>query len=216
MIDTIIFDMDGTLLNTLDDLTDSVNYALQKLGKPLHTNDEVRMMVGNSVNYLIEKAMPHGSSAEDIDRCLKIYEEHYHGNLRNKTAPYEGITDMLRAVKAAGYKLAVVSNKSDGFTKELTRDFFGEFISTAIGRSEKFPRKPAPDSVWHAMELLGSEKATTVYVGDSEVDCITARNAGLSCVGCLWGFRDKETLEAEGVTAVISHPSELVEAIEKL
>ena len=208
--------MDGTLLNTLDDLTDSVNYAMEQMGVHLYTADEVRMMVGNSAHHLIKCALPDGAGEDEITRCLEIFEKHYHGNLRNKTAPYSGIIEMLRAVKAAGYKLAVVSNKSDGFTKELARDFFGEYITTAIGRSEKFPRKPAPDSVWHAMELLGSEKATTVYVGDSEVDCITARNAGLPCVGCLWGFRDRETLEAEGVTAVISHPSELVEAIEKL
>lgn len=213
MIDTMIFDMDGTLLNTLADLTDSVNFAIEQMGVPLYTADEVRMMVGNSAHHLIKCALPDGAGEDEITRCLEIFEKHYHGNLRNKTAPYEGIIDMLRAVKAAGYKLAVVSNKSDGFTKELTRDFFGEFISTAIGRSERFPRKPAPDSVWHAMELLGSTRETTVYVGDSEVDCITARNAGLPCIGCLWGFRDRVTLEAEGVTAVISHPSELVDAI---
>lgn len=213
MIDTIIFDMDGTLLNTLDDLTDSVNFAMEQMGVPLHTADEVRMMVGNSAHHLIKCALPDGAGEDEITRCLEIFEKHYHGNLRNKTAPYDGIVDMLGKVKAAGYKLAVVSNKSDGFTKELTRDFFGEFISTAIGRSEKFPRKPAPDSVWHAMELLGSTRETTVYVGDSEVDCITARNAGLPCIGCLWGFRDRVTLETEGVTAVISHPNELVDAI---
>ncbi len=216
MIDTIIFDMDGTLLNTLDDLTDSVNYAMGQMGTPLHTADEVRMMVGNSAHHLIKCALPDDAGEDEIARCLEIFEKHYHGNLRNKTAPYEGVIDMLREVKAAEYKLAVVSNKGDAFTKELTRDFFGEYIATAIGRCEAFPRKPAPDSVWHAMELLGSEKATTVYVGDSEVDCITARNAGLPCIGCLWGFRDKETLEAEGATAVISHPSELVKIIEKI
>ena len=213
MIDTIIFDMDGTLLNTLDDLTDSVNYAMEQMGVPFHTADEVRMMVGNSAHHLIKCALPNGAGEDETARCLEIFEKHYHGNLRNKTAPYEGIIDMLRAVKAAGSKLAVVSNKSDGFTKELTRDFFGEFISTAIGRSERFPRKPAPDSVWPAMELLGSTRETTVYVGDSEVDCIPARNAGLPCIGCLWGFRDRVTLEAEGVTAVISHPNELIDAV---
>ena len=216
MIDTIIFDMDGTLLNTLDDLTDSVNFAMEQMGVPLHTADEVRMMVGNSAHHLIKCALPDGAGEDEITRCLEIFEKHYHGNLRNKTAPYEGIIDMLGKVKAAGYKLAVVSNKTDVFTKKLTRDFFGEYISAAIGRSEKFPRKPAPDSVWHAIELLGSTRETTVYVGDSEVDCITARNAGLPCIGCLWGFRDRETLEAEGVTAVISKPEELISAVAEI
>ena len=216
MIDTVIFDLDGTLLNTLDDLTDSVNYALEKLGKPLHTSEEVRMMVGNSVNYLIKKAMPEGSSEEELKQCLEIYEKHYHSNMQNKTAPYEGIREMLATVKEQGYKTAVVSNKSDGFTKSLVADFFGEFITLAQGRSELFPRKPAPDSVWHVMNLLGSTKETTAYVGDSEVDVITARNAGIPCFGCLWGFRDRETLEAEGAAAIISHPSELVEKLNSL
>lgn len=216
MIDTIIFDLDGTLLNTLDDLTDSVNYALEKLGKPLHTSEEVRMMVGNSVNYLIEKAMPEGSSEEEINLCIKIYEEHYHSNMRNKTAPYEGIREMLATVKEMGYKTAVVSNKSDRFTKALVEEFFGEFITVAQGRSEFFPRKPAPESVWHVMNLLESSKATTAYVGDSEVDCITARNAGVPCIGCLWGFRDRETLEAEGAAEIIAYPDELIKAVKTL
>ncbi len=216
MINTVIFDLDGTLLNTLDDLTDSVNFALEKMGAPLHTSEEVRMMVGNSVNYLIEKAMPEGSSLDEQNRCLKIYEEHYHANMRNKTAPYKGIIEMLAAVKAEGYKTAVVSNKSDGFTKALVKEFFGEYIRIAQGRSPEFPRKPAPDSVWHAMELLGSEKSEAVYVGDSEVDVITARNAGLPCVGCLWGFRDEATLKSEGAAAIIAEPLQLLKAIEKL
>ncbi len=216
MIDTIIFDLDGTLLNTLDDLTDSVNYALAQLGKPLHTSEEVRMMIGNSVNYLIEKAMPEGSSEEEINRCLAAYEKHYHTNMNNKTAPYKGIHEMLATVKEQGYKTAVVSNKSDRFTKVLVEQYFGEFITVAQGRSEFFPRKPAPDSVWHVMNLLGSSKETTAYVGDSEVDVITARNAGVPCVGCLWGFRDRETLESEGAAAIIAAPDELIKAVETL
>ena len=151
-----------------------------------------------------------------MKRCLEIYEKHYHTNMNNKTAPYAGICEMLAAVKQLGYKTAVVSNKSDGFTKSLVADFFGEFITLAQGRSELFPRKPAPDSVWHVMNLLGSQKETTAYVGDSEVDVITARNAGIPCIGCLWGFRDRETLESEGAAVIISQPSELLEAIVKL
>ncbi len=213
MINTVIFDLDGTLLNTLEDLTDSVNFALKKMGAPLHTCEEVRMMVGNSVNYLIEKAMPLGSSLDEQNRCLKIYEEHYHTNMQNKTAPYNGIKEMLSELSAKGYKMAVVSNKSDGFTKALVKDFFGEYIAEAIGRSAYVPRKPAPDSVLKIMSVLGSKKDEAVYVGDSEVDVKTAKNAGLPCVGCLWGFRDEATLKAEGAAAIITAPCELAAAI---
>lgn len=216
MINTVIFDLDGTLLNTLEDLTDSVNFAMEKMGVPLHTIEEVRMMVGNSVNYLIEKALPEGSSAEEINRCIEVFENHYHDNMRNKTAPYDGIIQMLSALKAKGYKMAVVSNKSDGFTKALVKDFFGEFITQATGRSADIPRKPAPDSVLRTMSVLDSESRETVYVGDSEVDVMTARNAGVPCIGCLWGFRDEATLKAEGAAAIISEPTKLLEAIEKL
>lgn len=216
MIDTVIFDLDGTLLNTLDDLTDSINFAMDKMGVPVHTADEVRMMVGNSAHFLIRAAMPEGTQEDEILRCMAVFEEHYHSNLRNKTAPYKGILQMLSAVKAKGYKTAVVSNKGDAFTKELVRDFFGEYIGVAVGRSEKFPRKPAPDTVWYALELLGSEKETSVYVGDSEVDVITARNAQMACISCLWGFRDKETLEKEKPAVIIDSPEQLIKAVESL
>lgn len=216
MIDTIIFDLDGTLLNTLEDLTDSVNYAMEKMGVPLHTQAEVRMMLGNSAHFLLKSAMPEGSAEEEISRCMAFFEEHYHSNLRNKTAPYEGICEMLSHIREAGYKTAVVSNKGDAFTKELVKDFFGEFIEFAVGRSERFQRKPAPDTVWYAMELLGSEKEKTAYVGDSEVDVMTARNAGIPCVSCLWGFRDRETVEKENPAVIIESPDQLLNAIKSL
>ncbi|MBQ5824964.1 MAG: HAD family hydrolase, partial [Clostridia bacterium] len=213
MIDTVIFDLDGTLLNTLDDLTDSVNYALSSLGYPVRTSDEVRMMVGNSVIYLIEQALPEGTEKEQFERCLAAFEEHYKTNMRNKTAPYGGVEQMLADVKSAGYKVAVVSNKPDVFTKKLVDELFGEYIPFAIGRSEDIPRKPAPDMVLYAMQRLGSDTSTTVYVGDSEVDVITSKNAGVPCIGCLWGFRDKATLEREGAEYLVSSPSELIETI---
>ncbi len=216
MIDTVIFDLDGTLLNTLDDLADSVNYALHSLGYPERTVDEVRMMVGNSVIYLIEKALPEGTDKARFDRCLSIFEAHYKENMRNKTAPYNLVMQMLSDVKASGYKMAVVSNKPDVFTKELVSELFGEYIPLAIGRSDDMPRKPAPDMVLYAIKQLGSDKSTTVYVGDSEVDVVTSKNAGLPCVGCLWGFRDRETLENEGADYLISSPSELVETLKHI
>lgn len=215
MIDTVIFDLDGTLLDTLDDLTDSVNYAMNKFGFPCHTRDEVRLMVGNSVIYLIETAVPQGTDKQVIEECISAFEQHYAGNMRNKTAPYEGIMQMLEQVKAGGYKAAVVSNKPDGFTKQLVRELFGEYVSLAIGRSDSFPRKPAPDMVLHALDLLESSTKTAVYVGDSEVDALTAANAGMPCVGCLWGFRDRQTLEESGITCFASSPDELIGIFER-
>ena len=216
MNNTVIFDLDGTLLNTLDDLTDSVNFALGEMGYPLHTADEVRMMVGNSVIYLIEQALPDGTDKEIFDKTLALFESHYQTNMRNKTAPYDGVMQMLDKLSTEGYKLAVVSNKPDVFTQELVSELFGDYIPLAIGRSETIARKPAPDMLELAMKQLGSDPDSTVYVGDSEVDVETSINAGVDCVGCLWGFRDRETLESAGAEFIISSPDELVGLIEKL
>ncbi len=216
MKDTVIFDLDGTLLNTLDDLTDSVNFALSKMGCPTHTADEVRMMVGNSVIYLIEHALPEGTGKEIFDKTLALFESHYQTNMRNKTAPYNGVVQMLADLKQRGYKLAVVSNKPDVFTKQLVSELFNEYIPLAIGRSETIARKPAPDMLLLAVEQLGSKIESTVYVGDSEVDVQTAINADVDCVGCLWGFRDRETLESAGSKHIVFSPDELVELIKKM
>ncbi|MBQ9553008.1 MAG: HAD family hydrolase [Clostridia bacterium] len=216
MIDTVIFDLDGTLLDTLDDLTDSVNFALRQMGCPERTKEEIRMAVGNSVDYLIEKALPEAHTEQDHARCKAIYEEHYRGNMQNKTAPYAGVDAMLRALSEVGMKMAVVSNKSDAFTKTLVAELFGEHIKTAVGQTYDRARKPAPDGVLYALELLGADRENAVYVGDSEVDALTAKNAGLPCVGCLWGFRDRETLKNAGVTVMIESPTELLSAIQTL
>ncbi len=210
MKNTVIFDLDGTLLNTLDDLTDSVNFALGEMGYPPHTADEVRMMLGHSVIYLIEQALPKGTDKVTFDRCLATFEAHYKTNMRNKTAPYDGVMQMLDKLSTAGYKLAVVSNKPDVFTKELVGELFGEYISLAIGRSETVARKPAPDMLLLAVEQLGSDLESTVYVGDSEVDVEASINAGVDCIGCLWGFRDEQTLRTAGATTLILSPYELI------
>ncbi len=210
MKDTVIFDLDGTLLNTLDDLTDSVNFALGEMGYPIHTADEVRMMVGHSVIYLIEQALPEDTDKAEFDRCLEMFEAHYKTNMRNKTAPYDGVMQMLSNLSDAGCKLAVVSNKPDVFTKKLVSELFGEYISLAIGRSETIARKPAPDMLLLAVEQLGSKLESTVYVGDSEVDVQTAINAEVDCIACLWGFRDEQTLRSAGATTLVSSPDELI------
>ena len=213
MTDTIVFDLDGTLLNTLEDITDSVDFALGEMGFPLRTAGEVRMMVGNSVDHLIHSALPEGHTEREFLECREIYNRHYSGNMRNKTAPYPGVYEMLEAVRKAGYKTAVVSNKDDEFTAGLVKELFGDYIMVAVGKSPERPRKPAPDGVWHALKLLGSAKENAVYVGDSEVDALTAKNSGLPCVGCLWGFRDRETLEKNGADIIIKEPLELLEAV---
>lgn len=208
---TIVFDMDGTLLNTLEDLTDSVNYALQICGYTERTLDEVRCFVGNGVRVLMNQAVPAGTSEEDIVKCLTIYRKHYSENMQHKTRPYDGINELLKSLKEKGIKLAIVSNKYDSAVKALCKDYFQDYIQIAIGESPEVAKKPAPDSVFTALEQLGAVREEALYVGDSEVDVQTARNAGLKCIGVTWGFRDREVLAAEGADIIIDRPHELLE-----
>lgn len=210
---TVIFDLDGTLLNTLEDLTDSVNYALGKFGYPLRTIDEIRQFVGNGVKVLINLAVPNKTSAEDTDKCLELYRKHYSENMQNKTRPYDGITEMLKSLKEKGVKLAVVSNKYDTAVKALCNDYYKEYIEVAIGESPDVAKKPSPDSVFAALKELGSEKEDALYVGDSDVDVHTAHNAGIKCVGVTWGFRNREILKAEGADYIIDKPEELLQYV---
>lgn len=208
---TIVFDMDGTLLNTLEDLTDSVNYALQACGYTERTLDEIQCFVGNGVRVLMNRAVPAGTSEEDIIKCLTIYREHYSKNMQHKTRPYDGINELLKSLKEKGIKLAIVSNKYDSAVKALCKDYFQDYIRIAIGESPEVVKKPAPDSVFTALEQLGAVKDEALYVGDSEVDVQTARNAGLKCIGVTWGFRDREVLATEGADIIIDKPLELLD-----
>ncbi len=211
---TIIFDLDGTLLNTLEDLTDSVNYALNEFGYPLRTINEIRQFVGNGVKVLMDRAVPHGTSPEDTAKCLEIYRKHYSGNMQNKTRPYDGIYELLTDLKEKGAKLAVVSNKYDSAVKALCNDYYKEYIRVAIGESPEVAKKPAPDSVYAALAKLAAAKEEAVYVGDSDVDVRTAHNAGLKCIGVTWGFRNREILKAEGADYIIDKPEELLELLD--
>ena len=210
---TIIFDLDGTLLNTLEDLTDSVNYALGKFGYPLRTIDEIRRFVGNGVKVLMNLAVPNGTSVEETDKCLELYRKHYSENMQNKTRPYDGISEMLKNLKEMGIKLAVVSNKYDSAVKALCNDYFREFIEIAIGESQDVAKKPAPDSVFAALKVLGSKKEESLYVGDSDVDVHTAQNAGIKCVGVTWGFRNRDILKAESADYIIDKPEDLLQYV---
>ena len=206
---TVIFDLDGTLLDTLEDLTDSVNYALTDAGYPGHTIEEVRMMVGNGVRTLLERAVPAGISTEAFEAVFAAFKEHYDQHCNDHTHPYDGIPELLHTLKAQGFRLAIVSNKVDSAVKTLRALYFNETIPVAIGEKEGICRKPAPDTVVTALQELGASASDAVYVGDSDVDIQTAANAGMDCISVSWGFRDTAFLKAHGASLIIDHPQEL-------
>lgn len=213
MINTIIFDLDGTLLNTLEGLKNSTNFALKKFNSPEITLEQTRSFVGNGVRKLIERAIQNGEQNPDFEKCLNTFKEHYSKTMYQKTVAYDGIEDMLTELKKRGVKTGVVSNKFDTAVKELCKNYFDGLIIVAIGESPDVRKKPAPDSVLKAMEILGAKPENTLYVGDSDVDIQTAKNSNLKSVGVTWGFRDRELLEEEGADFIINTPCELLELI---
>ena len=209
---TYIFDLDGTLLDTLADLAASVNYALRTHGMPEHTINDVRRFVGNGVRKLMERAVPDGASNPDFEAAFATFRQHYMAHSLDTTRPYDGIPETLKALKAKGCHLAVVSNKMMAATQDLCRHFFPDTIEVAIGENEAegIRKKPAPDTVIAALRQLGVGQEGAVYVGDSDVDLETARNSGLPCISVLWGFRDRDFLLQHGAETFISAPSELL------
>lgn len=207
----VIFDLDGTLLNTLDDLADSTNYALSRFGYPTRTIEEVRQFVGNGVAKLIERAIPEGINNPNFEKCLAIFKENYAQNMYNKTAPYNGIIEMLSNLKSKGIKIAVVSNKFDLAVKELCKKYFEGFIDFAAGENEAqgIKKKPAPDTVISVLNEFNFAPEDAVYVGDSDVDIMTAKNSKMPCISVTWGFRDKKFLLENGATILINTPSEI-------
>lgn len=197
-MDTVIFDLDGTLLNTLEDLTDSVNHAMEAFGYPVHTIEEIRSFVGNGAPKLIERSIPQGTENPSYDAALAAFKEHYAAHCEDKTNPYEGIMELLMQLRDKGYRMAVVSNKFDGAVKRLCKKYFGDYIEVAIGESADVKRKPAPDTVYRALRELSSDASRAVYVGDSEVDIQTAKNASLRCISVTWGFRTEGQLRDAG------------------
>lgn len=212
MYNTYIFDLDGTLLDTLTDLAASCNYALRTHGMPEHSVDDVRRFVGNGVRKLMERAIPNGVDNPDFEATFATFREHYMQHSLDTTHPYSGIPEVLAELKACGCRLAVVSNKMMAATVELCRHFFPDTIEVAIGEheAEGIRKKPAPDTVFAALKELGLEKDGAVYVGDSDVDVQTAANSGLPCISVLWGFRDRDFLIQHGAKTFISAPSELL------
>ncbi len=209
-INTVIFDMDGTVLDTLDDLTDSVNYVLDKYGMPRRTKDEYRRFFGNGIEFALRCAVPDDTPNDVIEEMLPIFKEHYNAHCLDKTKPYDGILELMKELKGRGYKLAIVSNKIDSAVKELNERVFSDYVSVAIGEKDGIKRKPAPDTVLAALAELNSSKEEAVYVGDSEVDFQTAQNSGLPCISVLWGFRDKDFLIEQGATTFAETPANVL------
>lgn len=209
-METYVFDLDGTLLDTLDDLTDAVNHALLACGLKECTREEVRGFVGNGIKTLIKRAVGEDHAARQ-EEALEAFKAYYGAHCLDKTKPYAGVKETLQTLLKHGKKIAVVSNKADFAVKKLCKEIFPE-IEVAIGENESagVRKKPAPDSVLSALAALGAKKETAVYIGDSEVDIETAKNAGLPCISVSWGFKDRAFLLSHGATTIIDTPQELL------
>lgn len=205
----IIFDLDGTLLDTLTDLRNSVNEALTLQGLPTRTTEEIRQFVGNGIATLAARAVPNGIGNPHYKAVLADTRRLYAEKSREHTKPYDGIPELLSLLHDNGYALAVVSNKPDAQVKALCTAFFGGQIQATVGNREGFALKPAPDSVFAVMRELGCTAEEAVYVGDSDVDVLTAKNAEIPCISVLWGFRDRAALEQAGGSVFAHTPAEM-------
>lgn len=217
MLDTVVFDLDGTLLDTLNDLANSVNYALAKHRLPTRTIPEVRRFLGNGIRYLMKKSV--GDNMQDdceFEPVFQSFRSHYVEHCLDTTQPYPGIMPLLKVLKQRGIKMAIVSNKLHPAVQELAHRFFEGYISSAVGESLTVRRKPNPDAVLAALNELGSTPNNAIYVGDSEVDLETSKNAGLRCALVTWGFRDESFLRSLPLatnTQFIHHPDELLKLL---
>ena len=206
---TYIFDLDGTLLDTLEDLAASTNFALRQSGLPEHSIDDVRLFVGNGVRKLMERAVPDGEHHPLFEQTLATFREHYLRHSQDRTQPYPGILPMLERLRSHIKQVAVVSNKFHTATEELCVHYFPALVDVAIGESKEIRKKPAPDTVREALRRLGANPSDAVYIGDSDVDIETAHNSGLPCISVLWGFRDREFLVRHGATDIVERPDEI-------
>ena len=210
---TAVFDLDGTLLDTLEDLYLATNAALERHSLPRRSRDEVRLFVGNGVEMLIRRAVPAGTDEETILAVLADFKTAYAAICEDHTKPYDGILDMLAALRERGIRVAVVSNKFDAATKKLCEKYFEDLVEVAIGERAGVRKKPAPDTVYEALKELGVTAEGAVYIGDSDVDIQTARNCGMQCISVTWGLRDKDFLIENGAKALVDTPEKLLGVI---
>lgn len=205
-----IFDLDGTLLNTLDDLWASVNHSLAQNYLPPRSKEEVRSFLGNGAKELLRKSVPSDCDTQTFEQVFSCFRQHYVAHAMDTTRPYEGVIELLAQLKNKGIRTAIVSNKPDAAVQELYHHFFEDVVDIAIGECPEVRRKPSPDMLLKALEQLGCSQEDALYVGDSEVDIATASNSGLPCISVSWGFRDRDFLLTHGATVIIDHPSELL------
>ena len=206
-----IFDMDGTILDTLEDLMDSMNFILRNFGCPERSLDEIRSFVGNGILKLVERSFPEGTSEDVINKAFELFNPYYKEHCAIKTKPYDGICNVIKELRKKGIITAVVSNKPDYGVQSLCEEYFNGLFDFALGEKSGIRKKPAPDSVNAVLARFGIKKENAVYIGDSEVDVKTAENAGLDCIGVEWGFRGRETLVSLGVKNIVSQSSEILD-----
>lgn len=208
---TYIFDLDGTILDTLLDLANAVNFAMRAKGFPERTTDEVRNFIGNGIKVLIKRAVPENTSEDDYAETLEIFTKYYLEHIADNTKPYDGMIDVINSLKEKGCKAAVVSNKAHIAAQAVVKDFFGDIFDTVVGKMDEFPSKPEPDSLLYTIKSLGADKEKCIYIGDSDVDVLTAHNAGLECIGVTWGNRDEDVLLTNGAEYIARKPGDILE-----
>ncbi|MBP5770771.1 MAG: HAD-IA family hydrolase [Bacteroidaceae bacterium] len=212
-VKAVVFDLDGTLLYTLQDLANALNWALRQNGMPERTLSEVRRFVGNGVQRLVQRAMPEESVTPLFDKTFSDFKRYYMVHCQETTCPYEGVPEMLLTLKAHGFKLAIVSNKLQAGVDELCNRYFRDTVTVAIGDQPSLQRKPAPDMVNEALRILGVDARDAVYVGDSDIDLLTARNSGLPCISVLWGYRDRDFLLEQGATCLAEKTDDVLDIL---
>lgn len=214
-IDTIIFDLDGTLLNTLDDLHACFNEAIAKFGYPIRSKEEIRSFVGNGIKKAIERALPYTVNEDELNNIVDYFRGYYKAHMLEFTKPYDGIIEILKELRAKNYKIGVVSNKYDTAVKGLCQNYFKDLVMVAVGEGDGVRKKPEIDGILKAVKELNSDLERSIYVGDSDVDIMTAQNAGIECISALWGFRDEEFLRQRGGKFFAKKPKDIINIIEK-
>jgi phosphoglycolate phosphatase len=213
MIKAVLFDMDGTVLNTLNDIKDSVNYALSQFGLSPKSDDDIKLAIGNGAYTLIERVVPKTYTEEKIRQVFNVYQPYYEKHSNIHTGPYPGIMDLLKDLKKRGYQIGVVSNKFEHMVQKLNEEIFQGLFDVAIGEVKNIPIKPAPDMIYKALKMLNVTQDEVIYLGDTKTDMQTANNAHIRSVGVTWGFRDENELKEHGAKHIIHHPMSLIELL---